>query len=201
LTEAIARRDVETLPVMSSAGNRLAQMRVSNMSDMRPAATPAAGETPDEAAVKTIVESIATCIDRLDFRTLEHLYADEVTRDYTSLLGGKAETFSNTALIARWRRQLPGFDRTRHSLSNLTVRVNGEKAVADVDVIAAHWVADLLWTVSGRHNYQLARVAQDWRVVSQTFSLVGESGSREAIARAAVAKFAPRAPNTPTGEP
>jgi hypothetical protein len=41
--------------------------------------------TPDEAAIETIVESVATLADRENFESLEKLYADEIRVDYKYL--------------------------------------------------------------------------------------------------------------------
>lgn len=142
---------------------------------------------PDEAAVLTLVEAVVTCIDRHDFITLEGLYADTLVRDYTSLNGGKPEVTTNVALMTRWAKHLPGFDRTRHSLSNRVATVSGDTAVVEVDVVADHWIDDLLWTVRGRHIYQLGRVGGAWKVTGQTFVFQGEEGSRDAAKRAGAA--------------
>ena len=56
--------------------------------------------------------------------------------------------------------------------------------MANVDVVASHWIEDICWIVAGQHNYRLLRVGRDWRVTAQTFNFSGESGSREAIVRA-----------------
>lgn len=146
--------------------------------------------TADEAAVKTLVESVATCIDRHDFVTLEGLYAEHVVRDYTSLNGGEPEATTNVALMTRWAKHLPGFDRTRHSLYGLTAKVDGDTAVIEADVIAEHWIGDMQWTVSGRHIYQAGKFGRDWRVTGQTFLFKGEAGSREAAKLAGAAAAA-----------
>lgn len=146
--------------------------------------------TPDEAAAMTLVESVVTCIDRHDFETLEDLYADNVVRDYTSLNGGEPEVTTNKALMMRWARHLPGFDRTRHTLSGMTANVDGDTARVEADVVADHWIDDLLWTVSGRHIYELGRFGRDWRVTGQTFVFHAEHGGRDAAKRAGAAAAA-----------
>ena len=62
--------------------------------------TPAIAETPDEAAIKTIVESVAVLADSSNFEALERLYADEILVDYTSLAGGEPELKSPQALMS-----------------------------------------------------------------------------------------------------
>ena len=56
----------------------------------------------DEAAIKTIVESVGTLADTSNFETLESLYAPEVEMDYTSLSGGEVETKSPQAIMSQW---------------------------------------------------------------------------------------------------
>ena len=97
----------------------------------------------DEAAIKTIVESVGSMADTGNFEALEKLYAEEVTVDYTSLTGGEVELKSPQALMTQWASVLPGFDRTRHELSNVSVEINGNTAKATANVVADHYVNDL----------------------------------------------------------
>src|SRR5579883_1052597 len=60
--------------------------------------TAAVAGTPDEAAIKTAVESVATLADSRNFESLERLYADRVRVDYTSAFGGEVEVKTPQAL-------------------------------------------------------------------------------------------------------
>lgn len=66
--------------------------------------------TPDEAAIYTIVESVANLADRNNFESLEKLYSEEVEVDYTSAFGGEVELKSPQGLMTQWASTLPGFD-------------------------------------------------------------------------------------------
>lgn len=132
----------------------------------------------DEAQIVTIVESVATLADRGEFSTLEHLYDDEVTVDYTSLTGGEVELKSPQALMTQWASVLPGFDVTRHDISNIEVTVDGQKAVATADVIADHYMGNQHWQVQGDYRYELQKEGDIWRITSHTFNLHQESGDR-----------------------
>jgi ketosteroid isomerase-like protein len=149
--------------------------------------TPAAADTPDLAAVKTVVESVATFADAGRYDALEALYADEVRVDYSSLTGGTPEVKSAEALITQWAGLLPGFDRTRHALSKVEASVSGDTASATADVVASHWIGDGFWQVSGRYQYRLARDGRQWRIVGHTLDVTGESGSRDVFGPAAEA--------------
>ena len=97
----------------------------------------------DVAAIKTIVESIAVLADSGNFESLEKLYTDEILVDYTDLAGGEPQLKSPQALMTEWASLLPGFDRTRHEISNIKVSVNDQQAVATADVVADHYVSNL----------------------------------------------------------
>ncbi|MEM8981463.1 MAG: nuclear transport factor 2 family protein [Pseudomonadota bacterium] len=133
----------------------------------------------DTAAIKTIVESVAILADRHDFEALETLFADEIHVDYTSLVGGEPVVQSPQGLMTEWAGVLPGFDRTRHAISNIRVELDGERAVATADVTADHYVADLAWQVEGQYRYELVRSAGQWRITATAFRLLAEAGTRD----------------------
>ena len=138
-----------------------------------------ANTSQDEAAIKTIVESVGSLADTGNFETLEKLYADEVEVDYTSLGGGEVELKSPQALMTQWASMLPGFDLTRHEVSNIVVEVDGDAATATADIVADHYVKDLFWKASGHYVYRFVRGMDSWKITSHTFNLTGEEGTRD----------------------
>ena len=144
------------------------------------AINPALADTPqDVAAIKTLVESVGSLADTGNFEILEKLYAEEVEVDYTSLAGGEVELKSPQALMTQWASMLPGFDRTRHELSNISVRVNGDKATATADIVADHYVDDLFWQAAGDYLYKFEKGVDGWKIISHTFNLTSEDGTRD----------------------
>ena len=139
----------------------------------------AASDPQDEAAIKTTIESIGILADQGNFEAVEKLYADEVELDYTSLTGGEVERISPQALMTQWASVLPGFDRTRHALSDIAVTLDGTQAEATANVIADHYVGDLFWQVRGDYRYEFQKIDGMWRVTSHTFNLREESGTRD----------------------
>ncbi|CAK9039515.1 Uncharacterized protein YcjY [Durusdinium trenchii] len=135
--------------------------------------------TSDEAAIVSIVESVGVLADRGEFDALARLYADEFQLDYSSLNGQPAAMKTPLELMGEWSSVLPGFDRTRHALSNARVDATGDKATALADVIASHWIGDAFWQVSGHYDYELAKTEGQWKITSMTFTLEDESGSRD----------------------
>ncbi len=143
--------------------------------------SPAFALTPEEAAIHTVIESVGTFADRGEFFALEALYAPEVEIDYNSLSGEPATIKSNTALMTEWANVLPGFDRTRHDINNITVTINGGSALASADVIADHWFSGQHWQVSGEYKYRLQRDHGDWKITFHQLVLTGEQGSRDLV--------------------
>jgi ketosteroid isomerase-like protein len=141
----------------------------------------------DIAAIMTAIESVATLADRGDFDALEGIYAPEVRLDYTNVFGGQPELVSNTALMTRWAGVLPGFDRTRHTLSDVRVSIDGNHATATANIVADHWIGGQSWQLRGRYVYALVRDSRDWRITAHTLTGTGETGSRDVLALASTA--------------
>ena len=140
--------------------------------------------TPDEAAIHTIVESVANLADRGDFESLEKLYAEEVEVDYTSAFGGEVELKSPQALMSLWASSLPGFERTRHEISNIETEIKGNKATATADVTANHYLNDLFWQIAGSYEYGFVKEDGQWTINKMTFIAESEQGSRDLINQA-----------------
>lgn len=139
----------------------------------------------DELGIKTIVESVALLADTGNFESLEQHYADEVEVDYTSLTGGDIEVTSPQKLMTQWASVLPGFDRTRHEVSELNIDIQGNSADANCHVTASHFIANETWTVKGRYIYRLRKRDDRWQIVYHRFELTDEEGTRDVLGQAA----------------
>lgn len=149
------------------------------------APTVASAENIDELAIKTAVESVAVLADSGNYESLEKLYADEIRVDYTSLAGGEVEVKSPQALMTDWASVLPGFDRTRHNLSNIQVDIDGKTAIAKADVEAEHYVGGLYWLAVGDYRYEFVETGEQWLIAGATFNLRREEGTRDVFGPAA----------------
>ncbi len=148
--------------------------------------TSAAGATPaDQAEIATRVEAVAVLVDLHAFAPLERLFADELRLDYTSLFGGEPETLAASELMARWAGLAPGFDATRHAISDIRVDINGDEARAGAAVVGTHWLDGDTWVVSGRYAYEFARRDGEWRITAMTLIATEETGDRALVERAA----------------
>lgn len=146
--------------------------------------TPSTSNIRDEAAIKTLVESVAILADSGQFEALEQHYAEEIQVDYTSLAGGEPELKSPQALMSQWAAVLPGFERTRHALSNIKVQLEGDHAIATADVVADHYLGEQHWQVSGHYRYRFIKDAGHWLISAAQFNLKNEVGSRDIFATA-----------------
>ncbi|MEM7084045.1 MAG: nuclear transport factor 2 family protein [Pseudomonadota bacterium] len=138
-----------------------------------------AASTIDKLAITTIVESVAVLADQSNFESLERLFADPLTVDYSSLTGNEATVKSAQALMTEWAAMLPGFDRTRHSVSNIRVNIEQSTALATADVVAEHYIDDLFWRVEGEYRYELIKEGDTWSINAMTFIVRDEDGTRE----------------------
>lgn len=141
-------------------------------------------KTPDEAAIHTIVQSVATLADLGNFESLEQLYAEEVEVDYTSAFGGEVKLKSPQGLMTQWASTLPGFDRTHHQISNIETKVKGSNATATADVTANHYLDNMFWQIAGSYEYGLVKRDGQWAIEQMTFIAESEKGSRDIINQA-----------------
>lgn len=133
----------------------------------------------DKAMIKTVIESIALMADSHNFESLEKLYANPVKVDYTSLSGGQPETLNPKILISRWAEVLPGFDCTRHVISNIEVDIKNNIAYVSADVVADHYLNTQFWQAKGTYDYEIQKFGESWKVTYHRFNLKEEVGSRD----------------------
>jgi len=138
----------------------------------------------DIAMIKTTLEAMAVLADQNRFAALEEIFADHVTVDYTSLFGGTAAPIGVKKLMTQWASFLPGFEVTRHNLSNIKVDAGRTFAVASADIRAEHYVEGLFWEITGTYDYELIRDKEAWKIAGLTLNFKKESGTRDVLALA-----------------
>jgi ketosteroid isomerase-like protein len=138
----------------------------------------------DVTEISNIVAQVAIYADAGEFESLEDLYGPEVQVDYTSLAGGEPSLVSPQALMTSWAQLLPGFDITRHQVSNIDVTICGDKAKVNADIIADHYLNDKYWQVVGRYEYTMQRDSDRWLIVGHSLFLENEKGTRDILALA-----------------
>lgn len=133
-------------------------------------------------SIVDVVNGVAIYADLRQWDRLRELYTDEVTIDYTSLVGGASAQVKAADLIAGWQIGLSRYQATQHLLGNHRVSVEGETAQALVYVQAIHWLPQLngesRWTVHGYYDYGLERIEGRWRIARHVFTASIVYGSR-----------------------
>lgn len=140
------------------------------------------------ARIETVIQSITVCVDLRRFDLLKRFYAAEVEADYSSLWGNEPRRLQRAEIGDAWAGFIPGFDTTRHDVTNVEVELAGPSATATADVRASHWLDGDTWVIDGQYVFELEKGHEDWVVTKWTFLLESESGDRalvdEAEARA-----------------
>lgn len=138
----------------------------------------------DEEHIKLQLQSMGTLADQSAFDYLVNVFSEEVYIDYTSAFGGEPSVVKRDDLMRSWAGLLPGFDLTRHELSNLQVKINGNGATAHADITANHFLGNGFWQISGRYEYELEKANTDWSIRSLTLIAESEKGSRDVLGAA-----------------
>ncbi|RDH44122.1 nuclear transport factor 2 family protein [Zooshikella ganghwensis] len=145
----------------------------------------AAHKEKDQAEILNVVDSFAVFADNSAFEYLGQLFTDKVTIDYTSAFGGEPTTTSNVNLMQQWAGLLPGFDLTRHAISNIKVNISGQQATVTSDITASHYLGDKgFWQISGSYRFDLVNVDGHWQISQLTLLAKSETGNRDVLAEA-----------------
>ena len=155
-------------------------------------AMPAHAEQPnrDIEQIKLQLQSMGTLADQNAFEYLGRIFSNTVVVDYTSAFGGEPATVNRADLMKSWAGLLPGFDLTRHELSNIEIKVMGNKATANADIKANHYLIDPktgdegFWQINGSYRYQLEKGGKGWTITALTLIAGSEQGSREVLGKA-----------------
>ncbi|MEM7126824.1 MAG: nuclear transport factor 2 family protein [Chloroflexota bacterium] len=108
-------------------------------------------------------------------------YADEVTVDYTSMVGGEPATIPADALIESWQGLLPGFTATQHLIGSHVVEIQGNTAECQSHFQAIHTIDDGQWILGGHDHHQLQRSGDEWRITAITMTALWSTGDGERL--------------------
>jgi hypothetical protein len=150
---------------------------------------PSATELEDRLAILELIGNLALLLDARDWNALERLFADPVHYDRTSLFGGQPETLSPAELMAGYRQALGNLDAIHHLITCQVISLDGDQATCAANMQGTHVLANNsggpLWTVGGRHDYQLKRTPDGWKIAGLTFTVQWATGNMNIIALAA----------------
>ncbi|WP_329562355.1 nuclear transport factor 2 family protein [Kitasatospora sp. NBC_01266] len=120
--------------------------------------------------------------DRREWKELAGVFTEQVTVDYTSLVGGEPATVPRDGLIESWRQLLETLDATQHLISNHVVALDGDQAhcTAQFQAVHVHQLAPggSTFTLGGRYRFALAREREEWRITSVVMTAVWSDGNR-----------------------
>ncbi len=116
-------------------------------------------EVADRLAILELIGRLALTIDGRDWAVLGQLFTDTVYHDRTSLTGGEPYTAPVAQFVDGWRQALQPMDAVHHQITNHVVSLDGDEATCTANMQGVHVLANAsggpMWTVGGRHLYQL----------------------------------------------
>jgi hypothetical protein len=150
-----------------------------------------ATETEDRLAILDLIGRLGLLVDARDWNALGQLFADPVYSDRTSLFGGEPQTNTPAELVAGLQYVLGKLDTTHHLISCQVINLNGDEATSAANMQGTHVLANpsggSQWVVAGRHDYQLKRTADGWRISGITFTLQWATGNEHILTLATAA--------------
>ncbi|MEL6101997.1 MAG: nuclear transport factor 2 family protein [Pseudomonadota bacterium] len=141
----------------------------------------------DIAEMTRIADDIDAAVDAKEWACARAPCTDEVSVDFSSLVGGEAVTIPADALIEGWSGNLTDEKTSFHLRGNHRVTFEG----ADTAVMHSHGYAwnrmergaapenggDPMWEVWGTYKQSFARTDAGWRVTGMTFDRTAERGN------------------------
>jgi hypothetical protein len=153
------------------------------------ASHPTTTATEDRLAILELIGNLSLLLDARDWDALEELFADPVYYDRTSLFGGEPQTLSPAELVEGYRQALGNLDAVHHLITCHVINLDGDQATCAANMQGTHVFAntsgDDMWTVGGRHDYQLKRTAEGWKIAGLTFTVQWATGNMNIVALAA----------------
>jgi hypothetical protein len=148
-------------------------------------------ETEDRLAILELIGRLSLTIDSKDWDAMGQLFTDTVYHDRTSLTGGEPYTAPVAQFVEGWRQTLQNMDAVHHQITNHVVSLNGDQATCAANMMGTHVLANAsggpMWTVGGRHDYQLTRTPDGWRIAGLTFTLQWATGNMNVLTLAMAA--------------
>jgi hypothetical protein len=152
---------------------------------------PTTTETEDRLAILELTARLGLLVDARDWNALEGLFTNPVYSDRTSLFGGEPQTSTPAELAGGLRYALGGLDATHHLITCQSISLDGDEATSAANMQGTHVLANASggpqWVVGGRHDYQLKRTVDGWRIAGITFTLQWASGNEHILILAAAA--------------
>ncbi len=118
----------------------------------------------DQLEIIDVFNRYAIGVDRRDEETYRSCFTDELLVDVT----GEGVEYTAEAWIKQAFTALSAFEKTQHMISNHSVSIDGDTAVAGAYLQAIHFNKDNKFSVWGRYSHKLTRTAEGWKINSLT---------------------------------
>jgi hypothetical protein len=143
-------------------------------------------ELADRLAIQDLIGRLVLLLDARDWNALENLFTDTVYNDRTSLTGGEPETLGVVEFVGGWRYLMENLDAVHHLVTGHVINLEGDRATCSANMQGTHVLANPsggpMWTVGGRHDYQLTRTPDGWRISGITFTIQWATGNQNILA-------------------
>ncbi|MFN3227712.1 MAG: nuclear transport factor 2 family protein [Hyphomicrobiales bacterium] len=141
----------------------------------------------DQAELIRIADAIDAGVDSKNWEATRNFFTDEITVDFTSMIGGEPATIPADDLIAGWSANLTeektsfhlrGNHRiTFHSADNATMVSHGYAWNRMERGALAENGGEALWEVWGTYVHGFELTEEGWQVNAMTFTATAERGN------------------------
>ncbi|HEX8545869.1 MAG TPA: nuclear transport factor 2 family protein [Cytophagaceae bacterium] len=111
--------------------------------------------------------------DERNWTKVRNAMTEKVLLDYTTMTGGEPALLSPDDITGAWANFLPGFDKTKHNLTNFKVTIGDKLTTITFDGKADHFIKDKVWTVEGDYYAEAHAVG---RISLLRFNFKTQSG-------------------------
>ncbi|MET3544683.1 hypothetical protein ABID47_001277 [Paenibacillus favisporus] len=137
----------------------------------------------NKMAVIETVSKFAYYADSREWESLQQLFTEEVTVDYTSLAGGEPITIPASMLMDNWNQSLTPLKATQHLISNQLVDFeNEDRAVCRAYFQAQHDFPNSFggsqWTLGGKYLFRFVKEHGQWKITELVMTAVWASGNQ-----------------------
>jgi ketosteroid isomerase-like protein len=137
----------------------------------------------DKAAVQESVIRLFIATDNRDWDEVKAVFADDVMFDMTSMGAAKASLTAAADIVRMWEDGLKALQAIHHQVGNFMINVNGDKATVFSYGTATHYLPNPtnnnVRTFVGSYDFELRKLAGDWRISAFKFNLKYMDGNPE----------------------
>lgn len=134
----------------------------------------------DVDVAKQVISDVALLADQRQWQDLSRLFSTKVVLDY-----GYPELLSPQEIVDRWQPLLSAFDTTRHQISQIRVREQDGRILADAHFLATHTLRGVpggeQWTLAGRYEYELENQNGTLKIMRMRMLPEQASGNTEVL--------------------